>query len=334
MLQKTHQSAKILLTILNDILDFSKIEAGKLSLEPHWFRGRDLVRPLADLFAPLAQKKGLRLKLAIHLDSQREFYADAGRVRQVLMNLLSNAIKFTSTGEVVLTIEQQASSTDQTRLYFSIADTGMGLTAEQQSRLFQPFSQADSSITRKHGGTGLGLVISQRLVKVLGGEGIHLESALDQGAVFSFSLPCRVRKATAEETPLSPALSSSLVEKPRFTGKILLVEDNEINQLVAQTQLEKLGLVVVLASDGQQALTEFKQQPFDLVLMDIQMPVMDGYQATQAIRQINPDIPIVALTAAAMVEDKNKALAVGMNDHLAKPLDASALISCLAQYLQ
>ncbi|WP_198401022.1 response regulator [Thiomicrospira microaerophila] len=334
LLQKNYQSAKNLLTILNDILDFSKIEAGKLTLEPQWFNGRALLRPILDLFGPMAKKKGLTLKLDIQLDANLQFQSDAGRIRQVLMNLLSNALKFTDKGSITLKVHQTLRDANQAWLAFSVEDTGVGLSSEQQARLFQPFSQADDSITRKHGGTGLGLVISQRLVKALGGEGIALRSSLGQGTVFSFSLPCTYQPNSSAPDNSSMHDSKTLRTAQAFVGKILLVEDNEINQIVAKNQLQKLGLSVSVVADGKKAVEMVERYHFDLVLMDIQMPIMDGYQATQAIRRFNSEIPIIALTAAAMIEDKNKALRVGMNDHLSKPIDSDALLACLASYLK
>lgn len=335
LLDKAHQSARLLLGILDDILDFSKIEAGKLSLDPQPFNVRDLLRPLIDLYGPMAQKKGLKLKFDIQVGAQETLISDAFRIRQVLGNLLSNAIKFTSQGEITLSVKLKHPSANQVFkpdwvcLGFSVQDTGIGLSLAQQQRLFQPFTQADESITRQYGGSGLGLVISQRLVNVLGGEGLLVSSELNQGALFSFSLPCE-RSDSVVDTHQGV---NKRLDYLGFTGRILLVEDNEINQLVAKNQLEKYGLEVVLAHNGKQALELARQYRFDLIFMDIQMPVMDGYQATRQIRQFNSSIPIIALTAAAMVEDRQKALAVGMNDHLAKPLNKQALIAILAHYL-
>lgn len=329
LLEKAHQSAQILLGILNDILDFSKIEAGKLRLDPQPFVVRELVRPLVDLFGPMAKKKGLALRLAIQVSAKTVLVSDSLRIRQVLSNLLSNAIKFTEQGEVRLTVLLKQVSGEQAELTFIVEDTGIGLSQAQQTQLFKPFNQADDSITRQYGGTGLGLVISQRLVQALGGEGIRLRTQLSKGSEFSFSLPCDI----VESDSTKQVELSEPVSHVHLSGKILLVEDNEINQLVAKTQLEKYGLTVVLAADGLQAVEQAKQQEFSLIFMDIQMPVMDGYQATQAIRLFNTRIPIVALTAAAMIEDKQKALAAGMNDHLAKPISTLELERCLTTYL-
>jgi signal transduction histidine kinase/BarA-like signal transduction histidine kinase len=320
--EKIQHSGTLLLTILNDILDFSKIEAGKLSLDPQPFTLNVLIKPLVDVFGPLAKQKGLVLKIRLQLDLKQAYLSDGMRLRQVLNNLLSNAIKFSEQGEIVLSVQRQ-----DAWLVFEVCDSGIGMTPSQQALLFQPFSQADSSITRQYGGTGLGLVICQRLIQALGGEGLRVESALNQGSCFSFRIP-----AQAVATPLVRDEANSRAPV-RLRGRILLVEDNEINQEVAQAMLVDLGLTVTLAQNGEQAVALARQQGFDVILMDIQMPMMDGYQATQAIRQFDTAIPIIALTAAAMVEDKQKALTSGMNDHLAKPIVRAQLVEKLGFYL-
>ncbi len=320
--EKIQRSGTLLLTILNDILDFSKIEAGKLSLDPQPFTLNTLVKPLVDVFGPLAKHKGLVFKIRLQLDLKQAYLSDGVRLRQVLNNLLSNAIKFSEQGEIELSVQLV-----DAWLVFEVRDSGIGMTPSQQALLFQPFSQADTSITRQYGGTGLGLVISQRLIQALGGEGLRVESSLNQGSCFSFRIP-----AQAVATPLVRDEANSRAPV-RLGGRILLVEDNEINQEVAQAMLVDLGLTVTLAQNGEQAVALARQQRFDVILMDIQMPMMDGYQATQAIRQFDAAIPIIALTAAAMVEDQHKALAAGMNAHLAKPIVRAQLVEKLALYL-
>ena len=322
-LVKIRQSGALLLTILNDILDFSKIDADQLTLDPQPFAMRELIKPLVDLFGPLAKNKGLVFKIDLQVGVQQVFLADEMRLRQVLNNLLSNAVKFTQTGEIRLSVRQH-----QAWLIFEVQDSGIGLTAEQQAALFRPFQQADASITRQYGGTGLGLVISQRLVKAMGGEAIEVVSQLGQGACFRFKLPC-----VEVDKPASAILNPNKTFAPSLQGHILLVEDNDINQEVATHLLAQMGVEVTLAENGEQAVALARQQRFDVILMDIQMPVMDGYQATQSIRQFDTAIPIIALTAAAMVEDKQKALASGMNDHLAKPIVRTQLYEKLALYL-
>jgi signal transduction histidine kinase/DNA-binding NarL/FixJ family response regulator/predicted transcriptional regulator len=327
-LQKVHYSGRLLLGIINDILDLSKIQANKLTLDPQPFSLAQWVDNLYDLFSANAKAKNLHFEVNVLADTSLCLVGDSFRLRQVVSNLLSNAIKFTEQGEVRLKIEQVSDSVPGLR--FSIQDTGIGLSQEQISRLFQAFSQADSSITRKYGGTGLGLVISQHLIDLLGGSKIQVESALNQGACFSFDLPVI---CCSEQQAHGLKAQTQAVSQASFSGRVLLVEDNEINQLVAQEQLKNLGLTVSLAQNGKIAVEALRQQAFDLVLMDIQMPVMDGYQATLAMREFNLDIPIVALTAAAMVEDKNKALQCGMNDHLSKPINFQDLHRVLSRFL-
>ena len=207
------------------------------------------------------------------------------------------------------------------------------MTEEQSSKLFKAFSQADSSTTRKYGGTGLGLVISQRLVKLMGAQRIAVKTSSGNGSCFWFDLPVMLCDSGALIQKKSIEQVDALNADAHFKGRVLLVEDNEINQIVAAEQLKKAGLVVELAENGLIAVEKAQQQTFDLILMDIQMPVMGGYDATRQIRAFNPDVPIIALTAAAMIEDRKKALAVGMQDHLSKPLNSAELMQVLSHYL-
>ena len=336
-LKRVNQSGRLLLGIINDLLDFSKIEAGKLELAPHPFRLTDLKGELRGLFEAQAASKGLSFKIDCLCGDfcHQLLEGDSLRLRQVLTNLIGNAIKFTESGEVTLTLQQQhldASRLDHSWVEFSVTDTGIGISEAHQARLFQAFTQADTSITRQHGGTGLGLVISERLVKLMGGEKISIQSQEGKGSTFSFALPLHVCD-NEEETAFIDAQTQQNSQQQPLSGRVLLVEDNEINQEVVGALLHNFSVDFVLANHGQEAVDLAKQQSFDLVLMDIQMPVMDGYQATRAIREFNPDIPILALTAAAMVEDKNKALEAGMNDHLAKPIEPETLHRILAKYL-
>ena len=332
-LRKINQSGRMLLGIINDILDFSKIEAGKMDIVAHPFLLPRLLDNLHSLFGQMAEKKGVALKISAEASLEPAYTGDELRLRQVLTNLLSNAIKFTDHGSVSLEVVR----TDETRgiaqLMFKIRDTGVGIGPEQQSRLFQAFSQGDSSITRKHGGTGLGLVISQRLVHAMGGSGITLDSEPQRGACFSFSLPLRPC-TVQEQQALLQAEGSRHDPGTQLAGKVLLVEDNPINQEVAIAQLRKFGLQVVLAKDGAEVLPQLRSQDFDLVLMDIQMPVMDGHEATRQLRSQGYTLPVIALTAAAMVEDQHKAMASGMNDHLGKPIDRRELQQVLTKWLK
>jgi len=334
-LERINQSGKLLLSIVNDILDFSKIEAGKMEIVYSPYYLGQLLDHLNSLFEPLAERKGITFKLSIDKTLIDVYIGDELRLRQVLVNLLNNAIKFTEQGSVTLVVTswQEASLSG---LSFTVEDTGIGLSDTQQSRLFKAFQQADNSISRSHGGSGLGLVISQRLVNAMGSqEGIKLISQLNEGANFSFHLP--MPKASEEEKlTLLAQLGQSNKPNEQFhlQGRVLLVEDNIINQEVAAEQLKHLGLTVSIADNGAIAVAKAQTEAYDLILMDIQMPVLDGYQATELIRQVDKKVPIIALTAAAMAEDKAKALSYGMNGHLSKPIDTREMISTLHQWLK
>ena len=331
-LQKVHQSGQLLLGILNDILDFSRIEAGKLAIDPQPFFLSVLIEAMRDLFEPMASAKGLQLALVVAPEIAPGYVGDELRIRQILTNLIGNAIKFTDHGQVMVQVECTSSDAHADWLRFSISDTGIGIDPAQQPRLFQAFSQADTSITREHGGTGLGLAISQRLVEAMGGEGIGLESARDHGAVFSFTLA--LRRCNAEELrALLARGAGNGASLPELAGRVLLVEDHAINQEVATTQLRALGLEVHTARNGWEALEQLERGSFDLVLMDIQMPIMDGYEATRRLRAHGFNLPVIALTAAVMAEDRLKAHKAGMNDHLGKPIDPVALHATLARWL-
>lgn len=333
-LERINQSGKLLLSIINDILDFSKIEAGKMEIVHAPFYLGQLLDQINSLFDPLAERKGIAFKLNIDKALLDVYIGDELRLRQVLTNLISNAIKFTQQGSVQLTISFWHNDS-HSGLAFSVSDTGVGLSEAQQSRLFQAFQQADSSVVREHGGTGLGLVISQKLVNAMGGQqGIQVVSQPNEGASFSFQLPLAKASEQLKNALLSQlSQAKNLGEQLQMHGHILLVEDNIINQEVASEQLKQLGFEVSLAENGAIAVAKAQTEAFDLVLMDIQMPILDGYQATELIRGFNKQLPIIALTAAAMSEDKTKALSHGMNGHLSKPIDTRELISTLQQWL-
>ena len=470
-LEKIYGSSRMLLGIINDILDFSKLEAGKLELEHKAFALENVFAQLRVLFTTKSARKGLELYFYKHKDLPALIYGDELRLEQVLSNLLSNALKFTHEGIVLLSIKlKERLDAEHIVLELSVKDSGIGISKEQQRKLFLPFSQADSSTTRKFGGTGLGLMISSKIVEAMGSK-IKLESELDHGSTFSFELRCEVaswqkeikeleeknykvlivddqeisreilaqmlesfgahydeacdgleaiemvRAADAAGTPYDfvfldwlmpnldgkeaakrlcemykggelgfkvpsimmvsahleeeigledtdvevflpkPVTSSTLLDammqakngfvreskveerlqEKRFDGScILLVEDNEINQEVASLMLERVGVEVLIANNGAEGVEIYQEQSkkIDLVLMDLQMPVMGGYEAAQKIRQEDAEVPIIALTAAAMVEDKEKALEVGMDDHLGKPIDIQELYAMLEIYLK
>ena len=469
-LDKIDGSAKALLHIINDILDFSKIEAGKLGIEHADFRLEKVLEALSDMFEIKAEEKGLELLFDIDSSVPMHLNGDALRLGQIFINLVGNAIKFTETGEVVIAAQCLETRDEGYRIRFSVRDTGIGLTPEQRGRLFQAFSQADGSTTRKYGGTGLGLAICKRLAELMGGE-IGVDSEYGHGSTFHFTVELNRPEANAAEReealkdltglrvlvvddnptareilqhilesfrceptvvesgeaalerlaegehfdlllldwrmpgmdglevvknlgalpgqgnmpsiimlsayareeaviqaealgvhhflhkPLNPsALLDAMLavfgrsfvargeagarpaplDTARLAGRlVLLVEDNEINQEVASEFLTQAGLILRIAGDGAEALKQVQEQHFDAVLMDVQMPVMDGYEATRRIRALPgfADLPIIAMTANAMSGDRERCLAVGMNDHIAKPIDVHELYTTLARWL-
>jgi len=332
-IEKVNRSAEVLLGILDDILDFSKIEAGMLTMEHIEFRLEDVLDNLSNLVGLKAEDSGLELLFEVSPDTPLALIGDPLRLGQILVNLGNNAVKFTEQGEVVIKIKPLSTKGDQVKLQFDITDTGIGMTAEQQTRLFQPFSQADSSTTRTHGGTGLGLAICRELSGMMGGE-IWVNSTAGKGSVFSF---------TANFVKGHISTSSKGKREHQFEAairhlkgaRILLVEDNALNQELAREILETNGLQVSIANDGQQAIDILQTQSFDGVLMDGQMPVLDGYEATRQLRKNErfKDLPIVALTANTMAGDRAKALACGMNDHIPKPINVSLLLETMAKWI-
>lgn len=326
-LQMIKSSSNALLDIINEILDFSRIDSGALVLNPVSFSIRAL---LHDTCLPLqvrAQQKQLAFRWELAADIPDLLMGDPGRLRQIMINLIGNAIKFTEQGEVVVTISLQSGApAEQVYLLFAVRDTGIGIPIEKQASIFQPFQQADSSITRAYGGTGLGLTISSRLVGMMGGQ-LQVESDLGQGSIFYFSLLLTTAKqalpmTTVANINLSPA-SCAL--------KILLADDNAVNRLLARRLLNKAGHQVILVENGREALEAWEIEQPDVILMDVQMPVMDGLEATQLIRgleqkrQFHPT-PIIALTANAMERDRELCLAAGMDDFLSKPFQIQALL--------
>ncbi|MCX6075135.1 MAG: PAS domain S-box protein [Campylobacterales bacterium] len=459
-LMKSQQSSKALLTVINDILDYSKIEAGKLVFEENVFSIETVLRGVADLFEYAVLEKSLEIHIDIHPDTPLMFRGDSLRLGQVFNNLVGNAVKFTEAGDIVIRVKPIAQTDTHVQLECSISDTGIGMSEEEQAKLFQAFSQTDSSNTRKYGGTGLGLTICKQLVELMGGM-IWEESIKSKGSTFYFTV--QLRKDESEESvPLNthhlhdqrflvvddnklereligsilsswgayaalcgsgeeaielaerqpfdylivdwqmpgidgldviktlheelkttfpkvimvtahvrekllqaaddrhievqkilhkPVTSSILLESiteigaidrlennlihHQFStvGKVLIVEDNEINQLVARDLLESFGLAVSMANNGEEAVEKVKNESYDLILMDLQMPIMDGFEATRKIREFNTSIPIIALSAAVMEHDKALTLDAGMNDHLAKPIDVDELQRLLGDYL-
>jgi len=357
-----------LLYIINDILDFSKIEAGKLRMDAKEFLLEDVYQHVIDLVGMRATEKNLEFLLDTAPDVPQALVGDPLRLGQVLTNLCSNAVKFTVSGEIiVVTFRKLQEEQDRVTLQFCVRDPGIGMTEEQVRLLFQPFSQVDSSSTRKFAGTGQGLAISKRLVEMMGGE-IWVVSQPGKGSEFFFSATFGLGHARSEPRPWAPAglrvlvvddspnareIERELVQGLGHTAGVaasaeeavaelkrlpydlvLLVEDNEFNQEVATEFLSMLGLETVLAADGEQALARLQATSFDLVLMDLQMPVMDGYEATRRIRS-DPSLaalPIIAMTAHAMTQERERCAALGMNDYVTKPIDPERFAATLATW--
>jgi len=325
-----------LMTVINDILDFSKIEAGMMVLERAPFDLHQTVEDIKVISGSLAEEKGLDLTIDFDEKVPVQVKGDVVRVRQILLNLVSNAIKFTAEGGVVVKVTRSGSGNNLERVRFAVTDTGIGIPPDKQAAVFEQFTQADSSTTRSFGGTGLGLAICKQLVELMGGT-FGLNSAEGEGSVFWFELNL---EADADNiTPTPDEVSGEdvfLTEGACAEGcHILLAEDNPINQVFARKLLTILGAEVQVANNGLEALEMVQNEEFDLVLMDCQMPIMDGYQATDQIRQLGGhfgDLPIIALTAFALAEDKEKCLAAGMNDYLTKPVDRQAIVSAIKRW--
>ena len=340
-LRKALNSANNLLRIIDDILDFSKIEAGKLEIENIPFAMQEVCDDLQNVFSAKIAEKGLQFHVNTESLPDTRIVGDPLRLKQVLFNLVSNALKFTDSGSVCVTIEKKMQEEMRVRYQFSVQDSGIGLTQEQLARLFSAFTQADASVTRKYGGTGLGLAISQNLVKMMHGE-IWAESELGKGATFCFTATFDIAPPE-ENTPGTEAFSPMTEywlpqeKEPdaQRQGSILLVEDNLINQLIAEELLKAVGYTVDIASNGEESLDKLAQAQYDLVLMDIQMPVMDGLTASRTIRE-NPaysTLPIIAMSAHAMTGDKEKSLSHGMNEHITKPISPGVLYSTIDKWI-
>lgn len=339
-------SSGSLMTIINDILDFSKIEAGKIDLEHCPFHLLQMLDQVASLHTVKAHEKHLQLVCQIDPKLPTTVTGDVVRVQQVLNNLLSNAIKFTERGHVKLAVSLQSSAEREVTVHFQVTDTGIGIAKEHQQAIFERFQQADGSTTRKYGGTGLGLAISTQLVTLMGGE-LHLTSALGLGSSFEFI----VSFATAGEMA-SPSTPSNVLDirhpEPTATDEVvaetevdasqlsvLVVEDTIVNQKVVKFMLEKLSIRVSIAEHGEVALRMCAEDSFDLILMDLQMPVMDGFIATEHIRQMGDwgaKVPIIAVSANVIREDQERCFEVGMNEFVPKPIDKQRLREVIEQY--
>lgn len=339
--ETVQQSANVLLSIINDILDFSKIEAGKMTMEVIEFDLYRLLREASDLMRTQAANQGLELRLALPDEDALYVKGDPVRLRQVILNLMSNALKFTKEGFVELRTTAVGWTPDGVQLRFEVIDTGIGISQKGLDKLFHSFSQADSSTTRKFGGTGLGLAISQRLVQMMHGN-IDVHSQVGEGSCFSFELELPLGRGASQVKEICNTervnpyaeLKTASVDK---TLPILVAEDNATNQKLSRRMLERLGYEAMVASDGEEALELVKHHSFAAVLMDCQMPNMDGYQATGAIRKLPPpkcDLPIIALTANAMKGDEMRCLVAGMDDYLTKPVQPAEVAEILDKWLR
>jgi CheY-like chemotaxis protein len=361
-LENAEQSATLLLRIINDILDFSKIEAGKMTMERRLFSLKGVIDGLEPIVGVLAKRKSLNLELRHELNLQDRLMGDAVRLQQVLVNLLTNAIKFTKSGEVVLNVWQKSRSENKITFLFSVRDTGIGLKETQIGALFNSFTQADTSTTRKFGGTGLGLVICKNIVRMMSGE-IWCESKPNCGSTFFFTAQFEIpdpaettsstilpeEQAAANQTSqpiqLRPQLhaqpkkqlqiDAQTFESMRPGVKVLIAEDNRVNQMVLSELLRSRGCRVDIAENGKDAVEMVNKSNYEIVFMDIQMPEMDGISAAKLIRGDNKfnNLPIIALTAHAMSGDRELSIEAGMNDHLTKPIDPEKLYKTLVKWI-
>jgi CheY-like chemotaxis protein/nitrogen-specific signal transduction histidine kinase/HPt (histidine-containing phosphotransfer) domain-containing protein len=348
--QLIRTSAVSLLTLINNLLDFSKIEADKMSLEIEPFDPTALLTQLLSLYQVTGRRKGLTVTARIDPTLSRFYRGDSYRLRQILVNLLGNAIKFTEKGTICLRVTKAAEEGASHLLRFEVEDSGVGITAEAICKLFQPFSQGDSSTTRRYGGTGLGLSICAKLIKLMAGE-FGVQSEAGKGSTFWFTLPLTVVQdiaatatATPQQVPGEERISvfGEICDQPlsaRYTNiRLLIVDDEETNRFVMAETFRNAGVEIVMARDGQEAVSIYRQAPCNLIFMDCQMPVLDGFAATTAIleeadRDHRPPPTIIALTADATAATKKRCQEVGMVDYLVKPLDFRKLQAVLAHWL-
>ncbi len=325
-------SADALLDLINDILDYSKIEAGKLMLEPIPFSLRQSVESVVKILTSKAEQKKIDLIVDYPSNIPEYFIGDAGRTQQIVTNFTSNAIKFTKEGQVVIKVAYEVENDSDAQVKIMVEDSGIGIDESNMEDLFDKFTQADASTTRRYGGTGLGLAICKQITELMGGS-IGVKSVLEKGSTFWCCLPLEI---DTETLALSPSIKKPLKKEHKiFKGlRILIAEDNLINQKVSTKMLEKLGCYVGIASNGLEVLEKLEDEAYDLIFMDCQMPEMDGYEATAEIRRRHgiQGIPIIAMTANAMKGDREKCLEAGMNDYISKPVRRSDLSEKLEQW--
>ena len=327
-LAKIDVTAKTLLRIINDILDFSKVESGKMDFEEIPFNLSEVLDNTLQMFTHAVREKGLSLRFDVGEGVPQSLVGDPTRLGQILLNLVGNAMKFTHEGSVTLFVRCVETDQQTVTLGFAVRDTGIGIPADKLPSLFQPFIQADMSVSRRYGGTGLGLAIARVLVQHMGWT-IHVRSVVGKGSTFSFTLRFRRPAAVLKE---AESTAPGNTPAPLNGLRVLLAEDNDINQIVATEILKMKGIAVDVASNGLEAVDMARSGAYDVILMDIQMPELDGIEATRRIRAFLPDIPIIAMTAHTMKGDAEKCLEAGMQDHIAMPIDPETLFAALQRH--
>lgn len=323
------RSGNALTVLIDDILDLSKVEAGCLTVEKVSVSVGELLTDITSLFSEKTRMKGIGLSTETEIDVPDRIFSDPARLRQILINIVGNAVKFTQSGTIKISVTVCTDKPDSPTICFKVADTGAGLNREQRDKLFAPFSQGDESTTRKYGGTGLGLVLSRRLAQALGGDVILESSEPDIGSTF-----CVTAGLLVDENKYRPALQTATpISTPQsLTGlSLLVVEDAPENQILLSRILTKRGAEVTLANNGREGVDKALAGNFDLVFMDIQMPVLDGYAATKELRALGYQVPIIALTAYAMAEERQRCLAIGCSAHLSKPIDTLLVVETVIQ---
>ena len=327
-------SGKQLLNIINDILDFSKIESGKMDIDAHPYHVKELVENATDIFSQLASKKNIGFSYVFDSNLPKYILGDETRINQVVFNLLSNAVKFTpDSGKVTLSVKYRY---ETKAMYIAIKDTGVGISQEKLEKIFEAFSQEDTSTTRKYGGTGLGLAISSKLIGMMGGK-LQVRSVLGEGSEFYFEIPvveCKDEECYKEKISQNEEMSDIV-----FKGHLLVVEDNKTNQMLMGMILDDLGITFDIANDGVEAIEHFRSDTYDMIMMDENMPNMNGVEATKQIRDMEEksslkQTPIVAVTANAMLSDRDRFLDAGMNDYISKPYSEADIVSVLKKYIK
>jgi len=329
-------SSENLVTIINDILDFSKIESGKLELEEVDFDLKYIIKSIHHALSGSALDNGIKLQMKYDSALPKFLIGDPVRLSQILNNLIGNAIKFTSKGHVIIQVELKSSSEKEIEVLFSVMDTGIGIPENKLAAIFDNFTQASSDTTRNYGGTGLGLAISKQLVELKGGK-INVESIEGKGSHFYFSLTFKKSDQNGKQLGFKQTENSNFITHSLKGVKVLLVEDNKINQIVVGKFLSKWEVETDIAENGEEALKMVQNKDYNLILMDLQMPVMDGFEATRKIRALGgkfSKLPIIALTASAVLEIQEEAFSAGMDDFITKPFDPKLLNSKIHAFAQ